>query len=168
VGTLEGSLALDLLRAAPGIDIVLYEGVEEPYMDLERARIEAVLLDNIIAARYGLPRPSLRAAATVGEGVYAIAVRPDEPAVLTAVDGALAALGADGELRAILARWNLWDDRQAALAAVAPLGRDGDTSSRFTLAYLPLFLRGAGFTMFLRFSLCDIPGMVRPAVAAIA
>src|SRR5262249_46248390 len=71
----------------------------------------------------------------------------DEPAVLTAVDGALAALGADGELRAILARWNLWDDRQAALAAVAPLGRDGDTSSRFTLAYLPLFLRGAGFTV---------------------
>src|SRR6185369_10913857 len=34
VGTLEGSLAADLVRADPGVEIVLYEGVEEPYLDL--------------------------------------------------------------------------------------------------------------------------------------
>src|SRR5216110_984582 len=84
VGTLEGSLAYDLVRRAPGVELVLYEGVEEPYLDLERGRVRAVLLDNIIAARYGLPRPTLRAAGTVGEGVYAIAVRPDEPELLRA------------------------------------------------------------------------------------
>src|SRR5439155_887787 len=83
---LAGSLALDLLRAAPGVEVVLYEGVEEPYLDLERGRLRAVLLDNIIAARYGLPRATLRAAGTVGEGVYAIAVRPSEPELLGAVD----------------------------------------------------------------------------------
>src|SRR5438067_9462596 len=116
VGTLEGSLALDLLRAAPGVEAVLYEGVEEPYLDLERGRLRAVLLDNIIAARYGLPRATLRAAGTVGEGVYAIAVRPSEPELLGAVDGALAALMGDGELRRILERWELWDARQATLA----------------------------------------------------
>jgi len=147
VGTLDGCLAVDLLRAAPGVEMVLYEGVEEPYMDLERNRIDGVLLDNIIAARYGLPRPTLREAATIGTGVYAIAVRPDQPAVLTAVDGALAAVAADGELRAILARWNLWDDRQVALAATAPLDRDDDARDGLTLAYLPLFLRGAAFTV---------------------
>jgi len=147
VGTLEGSLALDLLRAAPGIDVVLYEGVEEPYLDLERGRIAAVLLDNIIAARYGLPRPTLRAAATVGEGVYAIAVRPDEPRLLTAVDGALAALAADGELRRILERWNLWDGRQTALAAAAPLARDDAARGGLTVAHLRLFVRGAAFTV---------------------
>src|SRR5438876_1051498 len=43
VGTLEGSLALDLLRAAPGVEVVLYEGVEEPYLDLERGRLRAYL-----------------------------------------------------------------------------------------------------------------------------
>src|SRR5437870_5348533 len=74
VGTLEGSLALDLVRAAPGVEAVLYEGVEEPYLDLERGRLRAVLLDNIIAVRYALPRATLRAVGTVGEGVYAIAV----------------------------------------------------------------------------------------------
>src|SRR5205823_4205774 len=88
VGTLEGSLALDLVRAAPGVEAVLYEGVEEPYLDLERGRLRAVLLDNIIAGRYALPRATLRAVGTVGEGVYAIAVRPDEPELLRAVDGA--------------------------------------------------------------------------------
>jgi len=147
VGTLDGSLALDLLAAAPRVEIVRYEGVEEPYLDLERGRLVAVLLDNIIAARYGLTRPALRAAGTVGEGVYAIAVRPDQPGVLTAVDGALAALMRGGELGAILGRWNLWDDRQAALAKGEPSAAEAEAPSRLTAVHLLLFLRGTTFTI---------------------
>ncbi len=146
VGTLEGSLALDMLRSGPGVEIVLYEGVEEPYLDLEQGRLAAVLLDNIIAARYALVRPTLRAAATVGQGVYAIAVRPDQPALLTAVDGALAGMRADGELRAILQRWSLWDDRQTALGGEAAMPESIGRGS-LTLAHLPLFLRGVAFTV---------------------
>src|SRR6266478_3012452 len=134
------------LRAAPGVEAVLYEGVEEPYLDLERGRLRAVLLDNIIAGRYGLPRATLRAAGTVGEGVYAIAVRPDEPELLRAVDGALAAVMGDGELRRILERWHLWDARQATLAGAAVPSAEAAAAAG-TLAYLPLFLRGAGFTV---------------------
>jgi len=146
VGTLEGSLALDLVRAAPGVELVLYEGVEEPYLDLERGRVRAVLLDNIIAARYGLPRPTLRAAGTVGEGVYAIALRPSEPELLSAVDGALAATTGEGELRRILERWQLWDARQATLAG-APAPPVDAAAAAGTLAYVPLFVHGAGFTI---------------------
>ena len=146
VGTLEGSLALDLVRAAPGVELVLYEGVEEPYLDLERGRVRAVLLDNIIAARYGLPRPTLRAAGTLGEGVYAIALRPSEPELLSAVDGALAATTGEGELRRILERWQLWDARQATLAG-APAPPVDAAAAAGTLAYLPLFVHGAGFTV---------------------
>jgi polar amino acid transport system substrate-binding protein len=147
VGTLEGSLALDVLRASPGVDVVLYEGVEEPYLDLERGRLAAVLLDNVIAARYGLPRPGLAAAATVADGVYAIAVRPDEPELLGAVDAALGAMIADGELRRILERWGLWDERQAALAGDGSVPRTAASGAAATLAYLPLFLRGAAITV---------------------
>ena len=147
VGTLEGSLALDLLRVAPGVDVVLYEGVEEPYLDLERGRLAAVLLDNIIADRYGLPRPTLRAAATVGEGVYAAAVRPDEPALLAALDAALGAMAEDGELRTILARWHLWDARQASLVTTVPAMLESGGPAGLTLAHLPLFLRGTAFTI---------------------
>jgi polar amino acid transport system substrate-binding protein len=147
VGSLDGSLAMDLLRAEPGIEPVVYEGVEEPYLDLERGRLAGVLLDNIIAARYGLPRRTLQAAATVGDGVYAIAVRPDEPALLAALDGALAGVIGDGELQAILTRWELWDERQLTLAAAAPPAHDPGTGTSLTLAHLPLFLRGAGLTL---------------------
>ena len=146
VGTLEGSLALDLVRAAAGVEAVLYEGVEEPYLDLERGRVRAVLLDNIIAARYGLPRATLRAAGTVGEGVYAIAVRPGETALLAGVDGALAAMASDGELRRILERWHLWDERQGTLTGGAAPPTDAAAAAG-TLAYVPLFLRGATFTV---------------------
>ena len=147
VGTLEGSLALELVRRAPGVEAVLYEGVEEPYLDLEHGRLDGVLLDNIIAARYGLLRPMLRAAATVGEGVYAIAVRPDQPALLAAMDGALAAMMQDGELRAILERWRLWDARQEAIAAQKPPGADTRGRESLSIVHLPLFLRATGFTI---------------------
>jgi len=147
VGTLEGSLALDLLRAAPGVEPVLYEGVEEPYLDLEQGRVAAVLLDNIIADRYGLPRPALRAAATVGEGEYAAAVRPDEPALLGALDAALGAMMADGELRGVLDRWHLWDARQAALIGAGPMTPASVERAALTPAHLRLFLRATGFTV---------------------
>src|SRR5262249_57368882 len=62
VGTLGASLAYDIVAAMPGIEVVLYEGVEEPYLDLEQGRLAAVVLDNIIADRYGLVRPALQAA----------------------------------------------------------------------------------------------------------
>ena len=146
VGTLEGSLAYDLLRAAPRVEPVLYEGVEEPYIDLVRGRLGGVLLDNIIAARYGLARPELRAAATVGDGVYAIAVRRDEPALLGAVDGALQDTIASGELRMILSRWRLWDGRQDALQGDAAPA-EHETRRRLTAADVPLFLRATGFTV---------------------
>ena len=147
VGTLGNSLAFELLKAAPGVEVILYEGVEEPYIDLERGRVAAVVLDNIIANRYGLIRPGLRAAATVGDGVYAIAVRRNEPALLHAIDDALAALSADGELRAILGRWELWDERQATLNAEPPLTPVPIVGAGLAPAHVLLFLRATGFTV---------------------
>src|SRR5690348_2223720 len=43
IGTLEGSLAYDLVRRTPHVETVLYEGVEEPYVDLVRGRLDGVL-----------------------------------------------------------------------------------------------------------------------------
>ncbi len=147
VGTLNASFAYDLLAATPGVQVVLYEGVQEPYIDLEEGRLAAVVLDNIIANRYGLVRPALRAAATVGDGVYAVAVRPDEPALLAALDAALGAMIGDGELRAILARWQLWDERQATLAQAHVATPGTPAAQAHTLGQFPLFVQAAGFTV---------------------
>jgi polar amino acid transport system substrate-binding protein len=147
VGTLQGSLAFELLRAAD-VETVLYEGVEEPYSDLEHGRLAGVLLDNVIANRYGLPRPTLRQAAEVADGEYAIGVRRADAALRGALDDALASITRDGTLRDILTRWRLWDERQAQL--------DGDrhamspsvpATPRLTIEHVKLFLRGTLFTV---------------------
>jgi polar amino acid transport system substrate-binding protein len=145
VGTLGGSLSHEFVAAVPGVDVVPYEGTQEPYVDLEEGRIDGVVLDDIIAERYGLVRPSLRDGGVVGEGVYAIGVRPDEPALLRALDDALGAMVRDGELRAILERWRLWNDRQVTLAA-GTITTPAPTAA-LTGVQLQLFLRATGVTV---------------------
>ena len=150
VGTLGGSLSHDVLSAEPGLDVVLYEGTEEPYLDLEYGRLDGVVLDDIIAERFGLVRPTLRDGGVVGEGTYAIGLRPDEPALHRALDEALGDMIRDGELRAILERWHLWNDRQVALASGAPpadtpMPSPGDAG--LTAGQWGLFLRAAGVTV---------------------
>jgi len=145
VATLGGSLAADVV-ARSRAEIVLHEGVEEPYLDLEQGRVDGVVLDDIIAARYGTPRPALQQVALVGDGTYAIAMRPDEADLGRAVDDALGAMVASGELRGILERWRLWNDRQVAVHAA---GTDDAVAPARGLgaADLRLFLRGAGITI---------------------
>jgi polar amino acid transport system substrate-binding protein len=146
VGTLGGSLSHDIVAADPDVELVLYEGTEEPYLDLEQGRIDGVVLDHIIADRYGLVRPTLRDAGTVGQGVYAAAVLPGETALRDALDAALDGMIRDGELRAILERWQLWDDRQLRLGEFAE--PDAATGrARLTAAQVELFLRATGVTV---------------------
>ncbi|MCY1001868.1 ABC transporter substrate-binding protein [Myxococcus sp. MISCRS1] len=95
VGTLANSQAWDLLQRE-GIQAVPYEGVEEPYIDLEQGRVDAVLMDDLIAQRYGQPRPQLRVVGDVGEGYYAIAVRPGDEDLRAALDVALGHVARSG------------------------------------------------------------------------
>lgn len=106
VGTLANSQAWDLLQRE-GVHAVPYEGVEEPYIDLEQGRVDAVLMDDLIAQRYGQPRAALRVVGDVGEGYYAIAVRPGDEDLRAALDVALGHIARSGELRRIFARWNI-------------------------------------------------------------
>jgi polar amino acid transport system substrate-binding protein len=112
VGTLNQTVANDILKASP-VEIVLYEGQQEPYMDLAKGRTEAVLLDHVIADRYGCVLKELRCLPDdVARGHYVLGIGKDAPALQTAIDQALAALKQSGELERILTRWKLWDARQ--------------------------------------------------------
>jgi polar amino acid transport system substrate-binding protein len=149
VGTLNASLAFEMLKAVPQVETVLYEGVEEPYSDLEQGRLAGVLLDNIIADRYGLVKPTLRQAGIVGHGVYAIAVRRDSPELLKAIDAALAEIVRSGELRTILTRWRLWDALQEQPAELVQQASPSAQSVGMTVGQIGLFLRAAGVTIFI-------------------
>ncbi|HTM20920.1 MAG TPA: ABC transporter substrate-binding protein, partial [Kofleriaceae bacterium] len=112
IGTLNQTYAYELLRARP-VETVLYEGVEEPYLDLVHGRIDAVLIDNIIADRYGCSMDGVRCLPDeVARGAYIIGIRKQDPELKEAIDAQLEAMVADGELRRILDKWRLWDDRQ--------------------------------------------------------
>src|SRR5580658_10565174 len=72
VGTLNQSYALDLLRAQP-LEAVLYEGQQEPYFDLQHGRIDGVLLDRIVADRYGCSSPAIECVpGDVARGTYVV------------------------------------------------------------------------------------------------
>jgi polar amino acid transport system substrate-binding protein len=115
VGTLNQTYAFDILRLLYGDVAKVYEGNEEPYTDLELGRTDAVLLDNIIADRYGCTpaHPKLTCLPDdVARGTYVIGVRKADPELKAAIDDALAAMRADGELEKILKKFKLWDARQ--------------------------------------------------------
>lgn len=155
VGTLNQTYAHDLLRVQP-LEEVLYEGNEEPYIDLEQGRIDGVLLDNVIADRYGCPRAGIFCVPEeLARGSYAAGVRRGDAELLAALDGALAAMRADGELERILRKAHLWDTRQSepppdpAAATAAPARSFGwQQLERFLgAALITLAISGASFVL---------------------
>jgi polar amino acid transport system substrate-binding protein len=155
VGTLASSLGWDLLGQA-GADRVPYEGVEEPFLDLQHGRIEAVLMDDIICNRYGA-RPGLAPVGDVAEGEYAIAVRREDQDLWRAVDGALGQIARAGELDAILGRWGIGGPRQVSLVGkiaqkpardfAVPTTPAPTLTRQLNAHQIALFFRGAGITL---------------------
>jgi len=148
VGTLASSLAHAILRVRPGIEIVLYGGQEEPYRDLQLGRTDAVLLDSLIALRYGLTKPDLELAdADAARGTYVIGLRKGDEDLQAGLDSALRQLEARGELAAIFSRWHLPDQPPMVPGAsvVDP------PAATFDLAQVGLFFRGAWMTLVVSF-----------------
>ncbi|HEX3595463.1 MAG TPA: ABC transporter substrate-binding protein/permease [Polyangiaceae bacterium] len=163
IGTLSQSYAFDLLRGR-GLNPVSYEGVSEPYSDLALGRLDAVLLDHVIADRYGCSRDGVECLpGDVARGTYVIGIRRDDATLKSALDDALRRITSDGELKSILERWKLWDARQVALQGVAPPGPSASSSVEppsglpplesaearrgWTFADTRLFLEGAAVTI---------------------
>ena len=147
VGTLASSLSWELARKA-GANAIPYEGVDEPFVDLAHGRIDAVLLDDIIVARYAARHPTLAVVADVAEGSYAIAMRPQDGELRQAIDRALGAELASGAWRRTLARWQIDGPRQDALA-VAPVAAVATPKALAPLSprQVALFLQGALVTL---------------------
>jgi polar amino acid transport system substrate-binding protein len=121
VATLGGTIAYELLLAAErdhGIVAVSYDDDVHPYGDLANGRVDAVLLDNVLADR------SMRKVSGlytnhdgVAVGHYVGVLGPTETALRDHIDGILREAMRDGHLEAILRRWNVWNDDQPPLFA---------------------------------------------------
>jgi polar amino acid transport system substrate-binding protein len=127
VATLNQTVAQEILQRHP-VEIVLYEGQQEPYFDLAHGRVDAVLLDNVIADIYGCPLAQVQCLpGDVARGVYVAAVRRDRPELRDALNGVLRTMLADGELRRILTSYNLWGYREEELGRRMTEASNGKT-----------------------------------------
>jgi polar amino acid transport system substrate-binding protein len=162
VATLAATLAFDLLTAAGkehGLVVVPYEDDVHPYTDLAIGRVDAVLLDEVLAER-GVRRHAglVNQPASVGTGYYVGILAPENTALRGQIDVILTQAMRDGRLEAIFRRWNMWNDDQRDLyarvtadetSAVPPAQTTAAELSVWdaTLRYLPSLLTAAVITI---------------------
>ncbi|MEB3197531.1 MAG: ABC transporter substrate-binding protein/permease [Candidatus Sericytochromatia bacterium] len=117
VGTLGSTVAERLLKHMGGVDIKIYPSSVQPFDDLLLGRLDAVLQDLPIAVVYGKREGLAFAGQPFGEGLYAMAFRREDQRLKQAVDAAIGRLIANGELKRILSRYELWNEAQTKLSA---------------------------------------------------
>jgi polar amino acid transport system substrate-binding protein len=129
IGTLGSTLAFDILQQAErthGIAVVPYENDVHPYSDLALGRLDAVVLDAVLAERGVSRNPGLtNAVGAVGVGRYVGILAPEATALRDEIDGVLKAAMRDGRLEAIFRKWNLWNEDQPPLYERVLAGTDG-------------------------------------------
>ena len=159
VATLGATLAYQMLlqeEGRSGLIPVSYDDDVHPYTDLAAGRVEAVLLDHVIAERSLVrtggfviqPQP-----AAMGHYV-AIFARADS-ALRDSANLILRDRMRDGSLEQVFRQWKVWDDGQAQhfgrvlAAAPAPMQSAGSGADGGFARYLPALLRAAAITLLL-------------------
>lgn len=163
VATLGATLAYDMLVAAQaehGLVPVTYEDDVHPYSDLALGRVDAVLLDYVLAERGVRRNPGLsNQPNAIGVGHYVGILAPENIELRDRINEILRQAMRDGRLEAIFRKWGMWNEDQPALyrrltAEATPAASDTGTvtqPSAWNAArrYLPALIRAAGVTVLL-------------------
>ncbi|HWS72802.1 MAG TPA: ABC transporter substrate-binding protein/permease [Thermoanaerobaculia bacterium] len=167
VGTLGATIAYERLLEAEkhdGVIVVSYDDDVHPYEDLKQGRLDAVLLDNIIAVRSTRRVGGLAIQPVpVAKGHYVGVLANENGALRDRVNEILKARMRDGTLERIYRKWEIWDDYQPAffasilggqVTAPAVVTTAAATPARPTLlqstiSYFPALLRASVITIVL-------------------
>jgi polar amino acid transport system substrate-binding protein len=167
VGTLGGTIAYEILLRAErdfGIYAVSYDDDVHPYSDLAIGRVDAVLLDHVLAERRGRAIAGLIIQPqTVAVGHYVGVLAARNAALRDQVDEILRGAMRDGALEKIFRKWGVWNDDQPKLYARVLAGESVPAVSGFktadvtpalsaweaALRYLPSLVRAAAVTIVL-------------------
>ena len=154
VATLGATMAYDLLLAAKdsfGVIPISYDDDVHPYTDLVAGRVDAVLLDHIIAQRRSSPSFVIQPQA-VATGYYVGVLAKADSLLRDSVNAVLVAAMRDGTLEQIYRRWNVWDEAQGELfrrvQVEGVVGAQHAAPLRM-VAYLPSLARAALITILL-------------------
>ena len=164
VATLGATLAYDMLVTAQGehgVIPVTYEDDVHPYSDLALGRVDAVVLDDVLAER-GVARNAglVNQETPLGVGRYVGVLAPAQTALRDRIDDVLREAMRDGRLEAIFRRWDMWNEDQPRLyarvltsdaAELVPVAAGAATMSPWeaTRRYLPSLVRAALITLML-------------------
>ena len=161
VGTLGGTIAYDILLEAEktyGITAVSYDDDVHPYEDIVSGRLDAVLLDNIIAMRAMRRTPGLYTHfdKPVATGHYIAVLAKENTRLRDQVNEILKARMRDGTLERIYKKWEIWDEFQPQLFArvlgatpTPEATKPATPQPPAVIRYLPALLRAAVITIVL-------------------
>jgi polar amino acid transport system substrate-binding protein len=121
VGTLVDTLAYEILLRAEneyGLQAVSYEDDVHPYSDLVVGRVDAVLLDNVLAERrHRAMRGFTVQPATIAVGHYVGVLSPANAVIRDRLNEVLRGAMRDGTLERIFTKWSVWNADQPELFA---------------------------------------------------
>jgi polar amino acid transport system substrate-binding protein len=172
VATLGATMAYDLIERARqeyGVVPVTYEDDVHPYTDLAIGRVDAVLLDAVLAER-GVRRNAglVNQPTEMGLGHYVGILAPGDAPLRDRIDGLLRSAMRDGRLETVFRRWGMWNEdqprlyarvlangdrgapgAQTTLQALPRESTSGESALSATIRYLPALLRAALITLVL-------------------
>ncbi len=167
VGTLSGTIAYEILVRAErdvGLHAVSYDDDVHPFTDLVVGRLDAVLLDNVLAQRRQRAMAGFAIVPqTVAIGHYVGVLSQRNTALRDSINVILRAAMRDGTLERIFRKWSVWNDDQPGLFARVMSGEQVpavvglDTSASVATMtgwqaarlYLPSLLRASVVTILL-------------------
>ena len=175
VATLGSTMAYQILldeQKRSGLIPVSYDDDVHPYTDLIAGRVDAVLLDHIIAER-SLKRTGnfVIQPEPVATGHYVGVLAHNNTALRDSVDVVLRERMRDGSLEKTYRTWGIWDDAQAShfqriLATDPNTTQSAANTTRALNSYLPALMRAAGVTLILSILAMTLAVIVGTAVAA--
>jgi polar amino acid transport system substrate-binding protein len=119
VATLWGTIAYEILLRAErdrGIQAISFEDDLHPFSDLVLGRVDAVLLDNVLAERRHRTIAGFTIQPeTVAIGHYVGVLAARNAPLRDTIDDILRGAMRDGTLERIFRTWNVWNDDQPAL-----------------------------------------------------
>ncbi len=165
VATLVNTIAYDLLLQAErdhGLVPVPYEDDVHPYTDLQLGRVDAVLLDNVLADRRRRTVPGYTIQPqSVASGHYVGVLAPGAIGLRDRINERLLESMRDGRLEQIFRKWQVWNDDQPVLHrrllggeliepfAAGGVHAGGESGWRAAIRYLPALTRAAAITLVL-------------------
>jgi polar amino acid transport system substrate-binding protein len=121
VGTLGGTIAYEILLRAErdlGLHAVSYDDDVHPYSDLVIGRVDAVLLDHVLAERRQRTLRSFTIQPqTVAIGHYVGVLSAENAPLRDRLNEILRSAMRDGTLERIFRKWSVWNDDQPVLFA---------------------------------------------------